>query len=129
MPRPAPPSQPASPLRRLRPGLAALVFALTFAVFARSLWGGFCHFDDSAVLFKVDGYRGLAPANIAWDFSSIHMGHWQPLTWMSYGLDYLIWGLDPKSGAPGFHLTNILLHAGNAVLVYFLAIVLMQCAG
>jgi protein O-mannosyl-transferase len=128
MPKPAPPRQSPDPLRRLRLGLGALIFAITFAAFARSLAGGFSDFDDFAVLFKVDGYRGLAPGNIAWDFSSIHMGHWQPLTWMSYGVDYLIWGIDPKTGAPGFHLTNVLLHGANAVLVYLLAIRLMGAA-
>src|SRR2546423_10767922 len=92
---------------RLRAWLGVAVFAITFLNFLRSLWCGFCDLDDFAALFKVDGYRGLAPSNIAWDFSVFHLGHFQPLTWISYGIDYLIWGLDPKTGALGFHLTNV----------------------
>lgn len=125
----AAPSLPADPPRRLRTGLAVLIFLITAAAFARSAWGGFIDFDDFAILFKVDGYRGLALHNLAWDFSVFQMGHFQPLTWISYGIEFLIWGLDPKTGAPGFHLTNVLLHAANAVLVYFLAIRLMTAAG
>src|SRR5207249_2729278 len=40
-----------------------------------------------------------------------------PLSWMTLGLDYQLWGMDPI----GYHLTSLLLHAANAVLVYFLA--------
>jgi hypothetical protein len=109
---------------RLYPILAAFVFVVTLLAFVRALTAGFCDLDDHAVLFQVDGYRGLSPKNLAWDFSVFHMGHFQPLTWVSYGIDFLIWGLDPR----GFHLTSILLHAANAVLLYLVAIRLLTAA-
>ena len=40
-----------------------------------------------------------------------------PLTWVTYGLDYVLWGMNPS----GYHLTNLILHVGNALLVYFIA--------
>ncbi len=40
-----------------------------------------------------------------------------PLAWLSYAFDYAIWGLNPV----GYHLTNLLLHALNAVLLQRLA--------
>src|SRR5437667_4977153 len=46
-----------------------------------------------------------------------HLGHYIPLTWMTLGLDYLLWGMNPV----GYHLTSLLLHATNAVVLYFLA--------
>jgi len=46
------------------------------------------------------------------------MGHYIPLTWMTLGLDYLLWGMDPT----GYHLTNVLLHTANALLVYLIAL-------
>src|SRR5438094_7041578 len=45
-----------------------------------------------------------------------HLGHYIPLTWMTLGLDYLLWGMNPV----GYHLTSLLLHAANAVVFFFL---------
>src|SRR3989338_8638402 len=52
------------------------------------------------------------------------MGHYQPLSWVTFALDYLLWGMEPF----GYHLTNLLLHAINAVLFYFLAVRLLTLA-
>jgi hypothetical protein len=52
------------------------------------------------------------------------LGHYAPLTWMTFGLDYLLWGTDPR----GYHLTNIALHGANAVLFYFVAAQLLDKA-
>jgi tetratricopeptide (TPR) repeat protein len=52
------------------------------------------------------------------------MGHWIPVTWLTFGLDYAVWGMDPF----GYHLTNLVLHAANAVLFYRLAFRLLQLA-
>ncbi|HNL39122.1 MAG TPA: hypothetical protein PKH43_08310, partial [Saprospiraceae bacterium] len=41
---------------------------------------------------------------------------WHPLTWLSLELDYELYGLQPW----GFHLTNLLLHTCNTLLVYVL---------
>lgn len=52
------------------------------------------------------------------------MGHWIPMTWLTFGLDHAFWGMN----AFGYHLTNILLHAANAVLFYLLALRLLRRA-
>jgi len=41
---------------------------------------------------------------------------YRPLVTLSYFTDYAIWGLNPF----GFHLTNLLIHTLNTVLVFFL---------
>src|SRR5881628_3807110 len=46
-----------------------------------------------------------------------HQGHYIPLTCMTLGLDYLLWGMNPF----GYHLTSLLLHAANAVVFFFVA--------
>ncbi|MCX6583455.1 MAG: glycosyltransferase family 39 protein [Candidatus Aminicenantes bacterium] len=46
------------------------------------------------------------------DFPYLH--YWRPLSLFSFYLDYQIWGLNPL----GFHLTNILLNALNAMLLF-----------
>jgi hypothetical protein len=43
---------------------------------------------------------------------------------MTLGLDYLLWGMKPF----GYHLSNLLLHAANAVIVYFIARRILQLA-
>ncbi|MBI5629426.1 MAG: hypothetical protein HY921_00930 [Elusimicrobia bacterium] len=76
--------------------------------------------DDYANLVANTRYRVWSWASLKWMFMTSHLGHYQPLTWLSFALDYSIWGLDPR----GFHLTNILIHAANAMMFYFLALIL-----
>jgi protein O-mannosyl-transferase len=52
------------------------------------------------------------------------LGHWVPVTWMTLGLDYLAWGLNPR----GYHLTNVLLHSANAMVAYLIALRLLRAA-
>ncbi len=40
--------------------------------------------------------------------------NWQPLVWLSYMADVELYGFGPR----GFHTTNLLLHAANAVLLF-----------
>src|SRR5262245_62612926 len=49
------------------------------------------------------------------------MGHWIPVALLSFSLDYAVWGMNPF----GYHLTNVLLHAANSVLLYVLALGLL----
>ncbi len=112
-------------------GLTAIfVFAITFAVFSPALQNQFVDWDDPLNFLENPHYRGLAPANIVWAFSTFHMGHYQPLTWLTLGCDASIaramYGneLDPRP----YHFTNNLLHAINASLVFLLALRLLKSA-
>src|SRR5258708_39950481 len=42
--------------------------------------------------------------------------HYRPVQNISYIFDYLFWNTDEF----GYHLTNVLLHASSAILLYFL---------
>src|SRR5262249_38675557 len=110
--------------RRLAACIAVVVLAASFVAFWPALSGEFIGLDDVAILLKVDDYRGLGPANLAWMFSTTRMGHFQPLTWVSYAIDYELWGMEPR----GFHLTNMVIHSINALLVFGLAARLMRIA-
>lgn len=102
------------PSRWIVPALTALA---VMAAFSSALPGRFQQWDDVVLLVDNPAYRGLGWSNLKWMFTTNLMGHYMPLTWITYGLDYLVWGLNPY----GYHLTNIVLHAANAVLVYLLA--------
>jgi len=95
--------------------LAAVV--LTFLCYLPALSNGFIDWDDSPLLLRNPHYRGLGPDQLRWMFTSRLMGHWMPLNWISFGLDHAVWGMTPF----GYHLTNLLLHATNAAVVYALA--------
>src|SRR3989475_7114580 len=106
----------ALPQRRgfwLVPALIALV---TFAAFLPVLQNQFVDWDDQRNFLDNHHYRGLGWTHLRWMWTT-HLGHYIPLTWMTLGLDYVLWGMNPL----GYHLTNLLLHAANAVLFYFVA--------
>jgi len=100
-------------VRRIAPFAIA---AITFAVFAPALQYGFILWDDDRNLLTNPSYRGLGWAQLRWAFTSAVMGHWIPVTWLTFGLDYALWGMK----AFGYHLTSVLLHAANAALFYLL---------
>jgi tetratricopeptide (TPR) repeat protein len=101
--------------------VAAGLFVVTFAAFAPSLGCGFINFDDPFYVTKnahVDG--GLTPEGVRWAFTATRPFYWHPLTWLSLELDASLWPkADGKPNPFGFHLTNVLLHAANAVLLFF----------
>ncbi len=102
---------------------AAAVALVSFLVFWPVLDCDF-NYDDDEIILANENYRGLGWSNLKWMFSTFLMGHYQPLTWMSLGLDYVIWGMNPR----GYHLTNQLLHAANAGLVFVIVARLLLLA-
>lgn len=98
-----------------------LIAVLTVAVFFPALQNEFVDWDDDKNLLENPHYRGLGWKQLRWMFTTLHMGHYQPLSWVTLGVDYLLWGMDPF----GYHLTNIFLHAANALVFYFVALRLL----
>src|SRR5881409_291814 len=95
--------------------LAPLLVALfTLAAFLPALQNQFVNWDDKDNFLDNPHYRGLGWTHLRWMWTT-HLGHYIPLTWMTLGLDYLLWGMKPV----GYHLTNLLLHAANAVVFFF----------
>src|SRR5262245_38730335 len=95
---------------------AGLFLACLFA-FRETTSCGFINLDDpeyvqnNPILFD-----GLGPEGVARAFTSIHAGYWVPLTWLSYQIDYALYGLSPG----GYHRTNLLLHSASTVLLFLL---------
>src|SRR5262249_20162392 len=57
---------------------------------------------------------GLTLDAIRWAFTHVHADNWHPLTTISHMVDCQLYGLQPW----GHHLTNVLLHALVAVLLF-----------
>lgn len=102
-----------------------LLGLIVIGVFLPGLRGEFLDWDDTLNFLENPHYRGLGPAQLHWMFTAFHHGHYIPVTWLTLGLDYTFWGMNPF----GYHLTSLLLHAANTILVYLLAIQLMRAVG
>jgi Flp pilus assembly protein TadD len=111
---------------RARTWSIALAVALPTALaFAPALRNGFVDLDDQANFVDNFHFRGLGPANLRWMLTTVQLGHWQPLSWLTLAVDHALWGLDPT----GYHLTSLVWHAANAGIVYLLARRLLLQAG
>jgi tetratricopeptide (TPR) repeat protein len=104
--------------------VACIVGLSTFTVFMQALSNDFVNWDDHETLLNNTRYRGLGWTELRWMFTTFYMGHYQPLSWVSFAIDFFVWGTNPV----GYHLTNLLLHALNAVLFFFLARLLLSAA-
>src|SRR5262249_35014246 len=105
--------------------IACGVALLTAAVFLPAVENGFIDLDDEYNFLENTLYRGFAPAQLHWMFHTFHLGPWQPLSWLSLAVDHALWGLNPA----GYHLTNLVLHAASAALLFVLARRLLLRAG
>ncbi len=116
-----------------------LIAVCTFVTFLPALDAGFTNWDDDKVITDNPQIRGLTAEHVEWMFTKNKMGHYHPLTWMSYGVDYAVSqlrfdgmekteqqryvrGLDPKI----VHLTSLLYHIVAVVAFYFLVRLILK---
>jgi len=95
----------------------AILACLVLLVYLRSAWFGFVSYDDGGYVSE----NPLIQAGLTWDgiahfFYDGHRLQWIPLTSLSYMIECQLFGLHPTV----HHLTNVVLHALNALLVYAL---------
>ncbi len=112
-----------SPGVLLARGVLPAAIALCVGVcFFPLLSNDFVSWDDDVALTGNVRFRGLSGTHLAWMFTTLHLGHYQPLSWLTYTLIYRTSGISPF----GYHLVSLLLHAANAVVFYFVILVLLQ---
>jgi len=81
------------------------------------LGSGFVNYDDPFYVTANEQVKGgLSLDGIRWAFTTFHFYNWHPLTWLSHMLDVQLFGLNPL----GHHLTNLLLHLANTLLLFVL---------
>lgn len=97
--------------------LAALLFAVTLGLFWPATGYDFLNFDDDRYVSGNQVVRqGLTVESVRWAFRSVYESYWLPVMWLSYMADTAVFGTEPF----GYHFTNVLLHAVNAVLLFLL---------
>ncbi len=111
--RPAPPSA----LLGARPYVLSFVLiVLSVALYYPVKSHPFVNYDDNVyVVENLHVQNGLTWETVSWAFSSYDAGNWHPITWLSHALDFQMYDQDPA----GHHQTSLLLHALNAVLLFW----------
>ena len=100
--------------------LGLLLFCSTFLLFSPTLRYGLVDFDDQIYVASHPlVMEGFSAAHVRSALTTFQHGLYSPLLWFSYGLDAVLLGASPANPW-GFHFTNVLFHALNAALLYFL---------
>lgn len=103
-----------SRVEELLPGL--LVAALSVSIYLGALRNPFVY-DDRITVVENPSIRHLG--NIR---SVLRFDLFRPLVNLSFAVDHALWDLNPV----GYHLTNVLLHALNVVLLFILVSRIVQ---
>ena len=97
--------------------MAVLLVLVTIALYWPATRSDFVNYDDPVyVTANPHVQGGLTWEGVKWAFGNPVSRNWHPLTVLSHMLDCQLFGLNPW----GHHLTNVLLHALNTVLVFLL---------
>ncbi len=96
---------------------ALLLAGATLAAFSPVLSAGFVIYDDERyVVRNPNVHGGLTWESLRWALTSGYASNWHPLTWLSHQLDWRLYG----AAAWGHHLTSLLLHVANVLLLFVL---------
>lgn len=121
-PAPAPRASSSRAPLAVRIGLPLALLAMTVAAFWPCVDAGFVALDDDANFELNHRFRGLGREQLSWMWSEYHYGHWHPLTWWTFGLDFVRHGLD----APAYHRTSLALHVASVLAFWALALELLR---
>lgn len=101
---------------RVVTGIGSIFLAvIVWIAFGQALGHEFVGYDDPRYVVQNPWVtNGLTLGGIQWAFTHVHATNWHPLTTISHMLDCQLYGLQPW----GHHLTNILLHAAAAILLF-----------
>jgi hypothetical protein len=106
--------------KRLAACAVALVCLTAFA-HIDGLANGFLDWDDGDNVTGNPHIQSLDFSMLHWAFTSVDRHNWQPLSWLSFAIDYALYGEDPR----GYHLGNLVLHFFNALWVFALGCTLL----
>ncbi len=97
--------------------ICVILAAATLLTYQGVRHNEFLSYDDTDyVLQNRQVQHGLTKQSIAWAFTTTHASNWHPLTWISHMIDWQLYGSNPA----GHHMTSVLLHTANAVLLFLL---------
>ncbi|MCL0039418.1 tetratricopeptide repeat protein [Nitrospinaceae bacterium] len=106
-----------------------LLVLATFAIYSQVQDHEFINYDDDAYITNnLNVQAGFTRESVEWAFTKSYYSDWQPITWLSYILDYQLYGLNPK----GYHLTSLFFHIANSLILFMVLLrmtgALWQCS-
>jgi tetratricopeptide (TPR) repeat protein len=94
-----------------------ILTVVTLAVYWQVGQYDFVNYDDDVYITENSNIKsGITSDALRWAFSTKYFGLWNPLVWISFMLDYQLYGLN----AGGYHLTNLILHILSTLLLFLL---------
>jgi protein O-mannosyl-transferase len=107
-----------------RERLLSLLLMVLILAACWQVWDfAFVYFDDGEYIIQNRNIQnGFTWESISWAFTTLYFANWHPLTWLSYMLDYQLFGLF----AGGYHLMNVFFHIANVLLLF---LVLREATG
>ena len=93
-----------------------VLIVITFAVFWQVNQYDFAFDDDVYVTQNSSIKSGITLNGLSWVFSTRYFYLWTPLVWLSFIINYQLYGLN----AGGYHLTNLILHVLSTLLLFWL---------
>ncbi|HMQ79238.1 MAG TPA: hypothetical protein PKD94_06695, partial [Ignavibacteria bacterium] len=97
---------------------AVILITAVLGIFSYSggLNNTFTNWDDEEMVVNNPAVKSLSVQNILSQFTTFHHSHYHPLVNISYAIEYRFAGLNPFV----YHLTNLLFHLMNSILVYLI---------
>ncbi len=93
-----------------------VLILVTLAVYCQVRQFDFTNFDDNFLVFEnIHIQSGITVDALHWAFTTNHGDLWNPFLWLSFMLDYQLYGLN----AGGYHVTNLILHILSALLLFW----------
>ena len=93
-----------------------ILTTLILAVYSQVIHYDFVSLGDTVYVTANQHVKsGINPEGFLWSFHTTDCGNWHPLTWLSHMADVESYDLD----AGGHHLTNVLFHIVNTLLLFF----------
>ena len=97
--------------------MCLLIVVATLALYNPVNRHPFVNYDDPGyVTDNLHVRQGVSWDGIAWAFTTFEQANWHPLTWISHEIDCSLFHLNPA----GPHFINLLIHALNAALLFWL---------
>src|SRR5271169_1803838 len=99
------------------------IILITFLCYSYSINNQFTNWDDHKFITKNPYIKNLNNENIKMIlFHDITNDYFNPLTMVTYALNYHFSGIEPEA----YFVTNILLHLGNTCLVFYFTLMLLN---
>jgi len=110
---------------RWSPQISLVVLALLIAwLYLPVLQGSFVNWDDDGNFLRNYYFRGLTWDSLAWAWTTVHYGVYQPLAWLAFETQYCAFGLQPM----GYHAVSLGLVVANFIALASLLQLLLRAS-